>query len=58
MTVHICTKSHENILKGIRVIERTRKVKGHTDGQTDDRTSGQTDGRRARHSTNPSSTGV
>ena len=35
MMVYICTKFHENILNGIRVMERTRKVNG----------------RRARHNT-------
>ena len=45
--VNICTKFHENILNGIRVMERTRKINGRTDGQTD----GRTDGRRARHNT-------
>ena len=33
MVVHICTKFHENILNGIRVMEGTRKVNGRTDGQ-------------------------
>ena len=32
MVVYICTKLHENILNGIRVMERTRKVNGRTDG--------------------------
>ena len=41
------TKFHENILKGIRVMERTQKVNGRIDGQTDRRT----DGQRARHNT-------
>ena len=31
MMVYICTKFHENILNGIRVMERTRKVNGRTD---------------------------
>ena len=35
MMVYICTKFHENILNGIRVMERTRKVNGRTDRQTD-----------------------
>ena len=38
MIVYICTKFHENILNGIRVMERTRKVNRRTDGQTDERT--------------------
>ena len=33
--VYICTTFHENILNGIRVIERTPKVNGRTDGRTD-----------------------
>ena len=41
--VYICTKFHENILNCIRIIERTRKVNGQTDGQID--------GWRARHNT-------
>ena len=41
MVVYICTKFHENILNCIRVMERTRKVNGRTDRQTD--------GQRARH---------
>ena len=40
MTVYICTKFHENILNGIRVMERTRKVDGWTDGWTDRRADG------------------
>ena len=36
MMVYICTKFHENILNGIRVMERTRKVNGRTDGRTDE----------------------
>ena len=36
MMVYICTKFHENILNGIRVMERTRKVNGRTEGQTDE----------------------
>ena len=45
MMVYICTKFHENILNGITVMERTRKVNGRTeDGQTDRRTDGRTDG--------------
>ena len=51
MMVYIYTKFHENILNGISVMERTRKVNGHSDGQTDVRTDRQTDGRRARHNT-------
>ena len=31
MMVYICTKFHENILNGIRVMERTRKVNGQMD---------------------------
>ena len=31
MMVYICTKFHENILNGIRVMELTRKVNGWTD---------------------------
>ena len=38
--VHICTKYHENILNGIRVMERTRKVNGRTAGRTDGWTDG------------------
>ena len=45
--VYICTKFHENILNGIRVMERTREVNGRTDRRTDR----WTDGRRARHNT-------
>ena len=33
MMVYICTKFHENIMNGIRVMERTRKVYGRTDGR-------------------------
>ena len=33
--VYICTKFHENILNGIRVMERTRKVNRRTDTRTD-----------------------
>ena len=33
--VYIYTKFHENILKAIRVVDRTRKVNGQTDRQTD-----------------------
>ena len=40
MMVYICIKFHENILNGIRVVERTRKVNGQTDRQTDRRTDG------------------
>ena len=43
MMVYICTKFHENILNDIRVMERTRKVNGQTEGRTD--------GQRARHNT-------
>ena len=43
IVVYTCTKFHENILNGISIIERTRKVNGQTDGQTD--------GWRARHNT-------
>ena len=32
------------ILNGIRVMERTRNIKGRTDGQIDGRTDGRTDG--------------
>ena len=35
MIVYICTKFHENILNGIRVMERTRKSNGRTDGRAD-----------------------
>ena len=35
MMVYICTKFHENILNGIRVVEPTRKVNGRTNVQTD-----------------------
>ena len=44
MLVYIFTKFHENILNGIRVIERTRKVNGRTDGRPDRRVYRQTDG--------------
>ena len=47
MIVYICTKFHENILKSIKVMERTPKAKGWTDR----RTSRQTDGRKAQHNT-------
>ena len=40
MMVYICTKVHENILNGIRVMERTRKVNGRMDVRTDRRTDG------------------
>ena len=40
MMIYICTKFHENILNGIRVMERTRKVNGRTDRRTDGRTTG------------------
>ena len=43
MMVYICTKSHENILNGIRVMERTRKIKGRADGRTDSRKDGRRD---------------
>ena len=43
--VYICTKFHENILNGIRVMERTRKINGRTDGRPDKLTDGQTGGR-------------
>ena len=39
---YICTKFHENILNGIRVMERIRKVNGWTDGRPDRRTDGLT----------------
>ena len=42
--VYICTKFHETILNGIRVMERTRKVNGWIDGQKDRWTDRQTDG--------------
>ena len=32
--VYICTKFHENILNGIRIMERTRKIR-RTDGGHD-----------------------
>ena len=35
MVVHISTKFHENILNGIRVIKRTQRVNGWTDGGHD-----------------------
>ena len=35
MMIYICTKFHENILNGIRVMERTRKVNRRTDGGHD-----------------------
>ena len=41
---YICTKFHENVLNGIRVMERTRKVNGRTDGPSDRRAAGQMDG--------------
>ena len=48
MMVYICTKFHENILNGIRVMGRTRKVNGRTDERpvrrTDRRMDGRTDG--------------
>ena len=44
MIVYICTKFHENILNGIRVMERTRLVNGRTDGRTNRWTDGGTDG--------------
>ena len=44
MVIYISTKFHENILKGIRVMERTRKVNGRTDGQTDGSPHRRTDG--------------
>ena len=47
MMFYICTKFHEKILNGIRVMERTRNINGQTDGQTDR----WTDGRWARHNT-------
>ena len=40
MMIYICTKFHENILNGIRVMERTRNVNGRTDGRPDRRTDG------------------
>ena len=40
MMVNICTKFHENILNGIRVIERTLKLNGRTDGCPDRGTDG------------------
>ena len=42
--VDICTKFDENILSGIGVMERTRKVNGWTDRETDRRTDGRTGG--------------
>ena len=47
--VYICTKFHENILNGIRVMERTGKVNRRTSGQMDI----QTDRRRAPHKRTP-----
>ena len=35
MMVYICTKFHENILNGNRVMEQTLKVNGWTDRQMD-----------------------
>ena len=35
MMVYICTKFHENILNGIRVMEPTRKINGRKDERTD-----------------------
>ena len=43
MMGNICTKFQENILNGIRVMERTRKVNGRSDGQTDGRMDGEHD---------------
>ena len=43
---YITVKYHQNILNGIRVIERTRKCL-RTDGRTDERTDGRTDRRQA-----------
>ena len=43
MMIYICTKFHENILNGIRVMERTPKVNGRTDGQKDGPMHGRTD---------------
>ena len=40
MMIYICTKFHENILNGIRVMERTRKGNGGTNGRPDRRTDG------------------
>ena len=40
IVVYICTKFHENILNGIRVMDRTQKL---TDGQMDGRTDGTDD---------------
>ena len=44
MMFYICTKLHENVLDGIRVMDRTRKVNGRTDGPSDRRAAGQMDG--------------
>ena len=33
MMVYICTKFPENILNGISVMDRTRKVNGRSDGR-------------------------
>ena len=44
MMVYICTKFYENILNGLRVMKRTRKVNVRTDGQTDGQTKRRTDG--------------
>ena len=44
MVVDICNKVYENILNGIRVMERTRKVDRRTDRHTDRHTDGRTDG--------------
>ena len=49
MMVYICTKFHENIMNGVRFMERTGNVNGRTDGrpdrQTDERMDGRTVGR-------------
>ena len=48
----LCTSSVMMVyISTIRVIERTRKVNGRTDGRLDRRTGRQTNGRRARHNT-------
>ena len=40
MMVNVCTKFHENIINGIRVMERTPKVYGRTSGHTNSGLSG------------------
>ena len=47
MMIYIYAKFHENIFNGIKVMERTRKVNGRTNGRPNRRI----DGRRTRHNT-------